>query len=144
MFHVKRLRIHYNNLHQRTAQARENLRMIQESLRTNPGDTLLKHQETTALSVFIRMSRAEESLYRQKSRIAWLVEGDNNTSYFHNCVKERTNRNKILSLCRDDNTVVYEVPQIQQEATSYFYKLFNQEGCLEESLLPICGGRTWS
>ena len=118
--------LHYSNLHQRAAQAKVRLHQIQELLRLSLGDPLLKEQESQVLNDFIDLSRAEESFFRQKSRISWLVEGDSNTSFFHNRVKERHNKNKILSLSKEDNSVVYEIAQIHQEAVTYYQNLFNQ------------------
>ena len=59
-------------------------------------------------------------MMKQKFKNMWLAEGDNNTTYFHKCVKAIINSNIILSLTREDNSVVYEVPLIQQEAVAYF------------------------
>ena len=73
------------------------------------GNPDLKEMEKRALSEFAILSSAEESFLRQKSRNLWVAEGDNNSTYFHNCVKDRNNRNKLLSLTRDDDTVVYEI-----------------------------------
>lgn len=40
----------------------------------------------------------EESLWRQKSRISWLKEGEQNTRFFHQSVLIRRRRNRILRL----------------------------------------------
>ena len=73
----------------------------------------------------------------QKSRNLWISEGDNNTAYFHNCIKARINSNKILSLIRDDNTVLFEVPQIQNEAISYFRNHLNVEAATSSDELDL-------
>ena len=79
----------------------------------------LKDQERRALSDLIHFSNAEESLLKQKSRNLWISEGDSNSAYFHRCVKARINSNKIISLTREDNSVVYDIPLIHQEAVNY-------------------------
>ena len=72
-------------------------------MRDNLGNPVLKEIERKALSDFILFSSIEESLLRQKSRNKWIAKGDNNSVYFHNCVKDRINRNEILSLTRANN-----------------------------------------
>ncbi|XP_013607556.1 PREDICTED: uncharacterized protein LOC106314175 [Brassica oleracea var. oleracea] len=40
----------------------------------------------------------EEKFWRQRSRVEWLKEGDRNTSFFHNAVRGRRLKNKVLML----------------------------------------------
>lgn len=39
--------------------------------------------------------KAEKDLWRKKSRISWLKEGDSNTKFFHATIVGRRNRNII-------------------------------------------------
>ena len=41
---------------------------------------------------------ADESLFKQKSRIQWLLKGDQNTHKFHGMVAGRQHRNSTVSL----------------------------------------------
>ena len=41
---------------------------------------------------------------KQKSKICWIQEGDQNTKFFHQCVKGRINQNKIVPLTKEDRT----------------------------------------
>lgn len=43
---------------------------------------------------------------RQKSRIKWDLEGDSNTKFFHNSIKQRRVRNQIQKLTWKGETVV--------------------------------------
>ncbi|MCI11307.1 transposon TX1 putative protein, partial [Trifolium medium] len=42
--------------------------------------------------------KSKESMIVQRSRARWLKEGDANTSYFHKCLKVRSNGNSIRAL----------------------------------------------
>ena len=83
-----------------------------------------------ALLEFVEISKAEESLVRQKSRIQWLAEGDQNTHYFHKVVKQRINRNKLLSLTLADGSNIRGHSRVAQEAISFFQSLLNAEDSL--------------
>lgn len=37
----------------------------------------------------------KKNLIRQKARVSWLKQGDLNTSFFHNAMKDRFRRNAI-------------------------------------------------
>ena len=62
---------------------------------------------------------------KQKSRINWIREGDQNTKFFHQSVKARVNHNKILSL-ENNGTIIHDVDLIHHEAVSYFQCLFTE------------------
>ena len=98
---------------------------IQKQLKNSLGNAELKIQEKEALAELVSFSAAEEAFLKQKSRIQWVAEGDQNTAYFHRCVKDIINRNKILSLTRVDNSKVFEVSQFHSEAISYFSNILN-------------------
>jgi hypothetical protein len=40
----------------------------------------------------------KESLLKQKSRMNWVKEGDSNTKYFHESIKQRRGRNQLVAL----------------------------------------------
>lgn len=49
--------------------------------------------------------RRRESILRQKSRIRWCLEGDLNTRFFHNSLKERNRRNFLGCVATSSGTV---------------------------------------
>jgi len=61
--------------------------------------------------------------FKQKARILWLSLGDQNTSYFHKSVNGRQNRNKLLSLIREDGEVVEGHETFKSEIIAYFHRV---------------------
>lgn len=64
----------------------------------------------------------------QKSRIQWLKEGDDNTSFFFKCINGKRNINQISKLSRMDGNEVDDQKCIKKELVNYFSNCFNEEG----------------
>ena len=54
-----------------------------------------------------------------------MKEGDSNSRYFHGCMKDRVNTNKITSLELDDGTKIFKPTDIHTAAVDHFQKLFS-------------------
>ncbi|XP_050918598.1 uncharacterized protein LOC127136037 [Lathyrus oleraceus] len=52
-----------------------------------------------------RSLNVKKNIIRQKSRLSWLKEGDLNTSFFHNAMKDRFRRNAISFVNTDEGIV---------------------------------------
>ena len=73
----------------------------------------------------------EEMMWLQRSRIAWLKEGDQNTSYFHRQAVWRARKNKIKKL-KDSNGDWCDNPkQMQKMATEFFTDLYTADLSVE-------------
>jgi hypothetical protein len=69
----------------------------------------------------------EEMLWLQRSRIAWLREGDRNTKFFHQKSKWRARRNKVTKL-RDVDGVIKTVPsEMERMSVSFFKSLYTRD-----------------
>jgi hypothetical protein len=70
------------------------------------------------------LMKQEETFWRQRSRVAWLHGGDNNTKYFHECASQRKKTNTIHGL-RDSNQIWQTEPRVMEStAVEYFQTLF--------------------
>ncbi|XP_071740498.1 uncharacterized protein [Rutidosis leptorrhynchoides] len=80
---------------------------------------------------YITKEKKKTNMLKQKSRIKWALEGDENSKYFHNYIKRRTSKNNIHGL--SINGTWSEDPiLIKQEAYSYFNNLFQSKHLHEE------------
>jgi hypothetical protein len=62
----------------------------------------------------------EEIMWMQRSRIAWVREGDCNTKYFHRHASWRRSKNKVRWLKREDGSWTMDSNEMGNLATQYF------------------------
>lgn len=84
----------------------------------------LQHLQTELLEELDTLLKFEEDLYKTKSIIQWLNEGDANTRFFHASTLNRRKRNRINFL-KDEVGHTYEDPKtIQDHILTYFSSLY--------------------
>ncbi|KAH7677444.1 hypothetical protein IHE45_07G084600 [Dioscorea alata] len=74
----------------------EGLDVIMEQRALSPSE--VAHGENLRKQLML-ICRQEELYWKQRSRLQWLKEGDENTSFFHATANGRKNRNFIPSIC---------------------------------------------
>ncbi|KAL1066519.1 hypothetical protein V6Z11_D12G068100 [Gossypium hirsutum] len=67
----------------------------------------------------------EELFWKQKAQVNWLVNGDKNTTFFHNFTSTRRRKNKILGLEDEQGHWVMNGEDLLMIASSYFVKFFS-------------------
>ncbi|XP_071718070.1 uncharacterized protein [Rutidosis leptorrhynchoides] len=78
-----------------------------------------------AREVWFQKEKEKGEVLKQKSRLKWAVEGDENSKFFHSSIKRRNNRGNIRGLFIDG--VWQENPNaIKEEIFGYYKKVFEQ------------------
>ncbi|XP_039005300.1 uncharacterized protein LOC120132647 [Hibiscus syriacus] len=80
--------------------------------------------------------KKEESIWLQKSRLKWRIEGDKNTRFFHHSAIVRGRKNGIKSL-RMGNEVIENPTLIRDLVVEFFNGLFTQSNSLEAEELNL-------
>jgi hypothetical protein len=70
----------------------------------------------------------EEIMRKQRSRIDWLREGDQNTQYFQNRASHRKRKNTVRALRRDNGERCTVDEGMRDMAASFYEQLFKSEG----------------
>jgi hypothetical protein len=65
----------------------------------------------------------EEILWRQKSRVQWLKEGERNTKFFHREMVHLRYINRITQLKDDQGNPIIEDNHISEELNTYYKEL---------------------
>lgn len=80
-------------------------------------------QENCKKAELFQLLKQEEQFWHQKSRMAWLQQGDANTRFFHDAVNHRRRRNKITSIEVGTN-VISDQKSIFEAFHNHFQELF--------------------
>ena len=83
----------------------------------------------------VRLAHLELTSWRQKSRVLWLQEGDNNTKFFHCMANSNRRRNYVVGLEVDG--VFYEEKEAVKLQIVRFYSCLYQEN---ETWRPVVDG----
>eukprot|EP00253_Pinus_taeda_P004448 PITA_04448 len=106
------------------AQATPNLEMkkIQQTIITEGRTEELTKQEQDIESRILERAKQEETLWRQKSRIRWLKNGEKNTKFFHKTTVQRRMINYITHIKNEQGDQIETHEGIEEEFLNYFKK----------------------
>ena len=105
---------------------KEKLGIIDSKATVEGWTDTLKLERVQLLSDLWKSLRREEQLWKQKSRINWLMDGDKNTKFFHHFASYRRNKKHIWEV-KDQNGATHSGQQaIKDEAINYFKSFFSE------------------
>ena len=105
----------FGNVRQELKQLNEEL----ERLRAEPTRVGPSHAEIKIVDRIVELSYREEIMWKQRSRIMWLAEGDNNTRFFHLRASQRKKRNTITRLRKVDGQFTEDEGEIAEIISSF-------------------------
>ncbi|KAA3481886.1 reverse transcriptase [Gossypium australe] len=116
----------FGNIFARKRRLEARIEGIQNTLKNHfvPGLWKLEKHLKEQLDITLQQ---EETLWFQKSREKWIVQGDRNTKYFHTATIVRRRRNKIEGVKNTTGTWVTDPEALKQMTMEYFQKLFTPE-----------------
>jgi hypothetical protein len=72
-----------------------------------------------------KVARMEEASWRQKSRVLWLKEGDNNTKFFHKMANSHRRYN-YMERVEVDGIVYEEAPEVREKVVQFYESLYQE------------------
>ncbi|CAL9225059.1 unnamed protein product [Arabidopsis halleri] len=118
------------------------IKKLQESLEVELSSPVPNSEEISLLSNTLKTAyQEEEALWRQRSRIQWLNEGDKNTSFFHAVTRGRRALNHFSVLEGDDGTEHFDDKSIADTVAKFYENLFKSSSnsqllVVEEAIQP--------
>jgi len=77
----------------------------------------------------------EEILWRQKSRVQWLKEGERNTKFFHKAMTHRRHINRITQLEDNQGNPIRDHDQIAEALNSFYQDLLMETNASREETI---------
>ncbi|XP_062100274.1 uncharacterized protein LOC133806165 [Humulus lupulus] len=118
--------------------AKDHYQQAQFNLQQNPHSAKLQHAERSACMDFTCQSRIYESLLRKRSKITWLRFGDENTAYFHPCLKQRKAANWITSFMDDQGQLNDMVEDVVAHFINHFKSFMGSPSSASSPVKKAC------
>ncbi|XP_074288009.1 uncharacterized protein LOC141613166 [Silene latifolia] len=103
--------------------AQMHLEDIQDRLRRDPQNFQLIEMERDASNSVRFLATASHDFLVQKSKVTWMEKGDSNTKYFHQVIKCRQARNKVLNITNTQGVVCEDTSSIQGAFLQFYTSL---------------------
>ncbi|XP_062107426.1 uncharacterized protein LOC133818525 [Humulus lupulus] len=114
--------------------AKEKFQNAQGLLQRNPHLTELQREEALAGGSLAFHSKAYDSFLRKKSKVDWLRFGDDNTAFFHACLKQRRANNCITSVVSDSGELIENFDDVVKHFVHHFQKIM---GSSSNASVPV-------
>eukprot|EP00253_Pinus_taeda_P028248 PITA_28248 len=134
----------FGNIFKEKDKILQDLKNIQQRLILEGRSEKLALKEQEMEGKLLERERQEEMLWRQKSRIRWLKEGEKNTKFFHRTTVQRRMHNQISQVTNAQGDKLETQEEIEKEFLQYF-KAMSQEPNInrEEAIDNITGHIPW-
>ena len=76
----------------------------------------------------VELYHREEIMWRQRSRVQWLSEGDKNSKYFHQRASMRRRKNIVRTLTRQDGQATDDRVEMQNMVDDFYKKTLHIRG----------------
>jgi len=112
----------FGNIFKAQAMLSAEMKRIQQTIITARRTEELTKQEQDIESKILERDKQEETLWRQKSRIRWLKNGEKNTNFFHKTTVQRRMIKNITHIKNEQGEKIKTHAGIKGEFINYFKK----------------------
>ncbi|XP_060190365.1 uncharacterized protein LOC132619488 [Lycium barbarum] len=113
----------FSEIEKQADKASEELTQCQILIQQDPRNGTLIEQEIKLHKECIKLNTTREAFLRQRSKVQWLKEGDQNTRFYHSVIKARRTHNRIFSNKTADGQSKTDMEGITKAFTDYYREL---------------------
>ncbi|GJX07043.1 RNA-directed DNA polymerase, eukaryota, reverse transcriptase zinc-binding domain protein [Tanacetum coccineum] len=124
--YMRRLNKSNGNVFEKAKFLKTELKRVQQSLNKDPHNAVLREEEMIYSKAYSDAVLDEERLMKQKAKIEWLRERDNNTAYFHKILKGRVSKSRI-EVINDDAGNTFYGDDIPAQFVEHFKKFLGAD-----------------
>ncbi|GKD77098.1 RNA-directed DNA polymerase, eukaryota, reverse transcriptase zinc-binding domain protein [Tanacetum coccineum] len=124
--YIRRLNKSNGNVFEKAKFLKTELKRVQQSLDKDPHNAVLREEEMIYSKAYSDAVLDEERLMKQKAKIEWLREGDNNTAYFHKILKGKVSKSRI-EVINDDAGNTFYGDDIHAQFVEHFKKFLGAD-----------------
>nr|XP_016515140.1 PREDICTED: uncharacterized protein LOC107831859 [Nicotiana tabacum] len=107
------------------------IRSLDEAVISDPSPECRMHL-SKARAEFTRFLKLQDSILRQKEKVKWLTEGDDNTTFFHVVIKDRKKKLNIQRIRDDNDNLMEGMKGVVGTTIRFFQQLFGAEITIED------------
>ncbi|XP_074306069.1 uncharacterized protein LOC141641297 [Silene latifolia] len=121
-----------------TAKLQQEVEDLQAQLGRDPSNLTLQQQEFEACQELKIKSLARDSFLQQRAKSVWIKEGDTNSAYFHNSIRCRRNKNRVIMIEDMDGNLCESPDKVQSAFLNYYKHLLgSSQGEVKDALFGI-------
>ncbi|KAJ9536672.1 hypothetical protein OSB04_un000145 [Centaurea solstitialis] len=133
---LRRLRSSYGNLSEKANKLKHELDMIQLAMDLDPSNMDLRSDLEHYRLAYQQACWNDTSAAKQRAKVKWLSDGDANTKYFHQVVREKRHSHHIHTVCNSDGVFVYG-QDVATAFVDYFKKIIGTRCDSLEPIIPL-------
>eukprot|EP00253_Pinus_taeda_P019947 PITA_19947 len=116
----------FGNILHGKANIEQDMKQLQQKIITQGRSDDLADQEKILEKELMEKEKQEEMLWKQKSRIRWLKEGEKNTKFFHNTTIQRRMHNNITHIQNEQGAKLEKHEEIEAEVLNHFKQVHKE------------------
>ncbi|XP_062086176.1 uncharacterized protein LOC133792286 [Humulus lupulus] len=134
-------RTEIGDIEQQFHQAKGEYQVALTKVQDSPFDIFAQETEKkAAINYKIHYARYRSFLI-QRSKVTWLQKGDENTAYFHACIKKRREENRIVSFLNDNGDIIDDYNSVVHHFLAHFKSFMGSSslatGCVKTDFMEV-------
>lgn len=117
----------FGNIFQKKQRLIKRLEGINNKLMIAPNERLCNLKNELWLE-YQSIVQQEEAYWQHQAKSKWIMQGDENTHFFHQACLIRRRQNRITALLNNEDTWVYEDNELQELVVNFYNSLYASSG----------------